>query len=54
MKNRNDDPIFQDLVEILYDAMEKVGYSLTDMIEAATVAAIRYEIAHKDDPQNRF
>jgi len=54
MKNRNDDPIFQVLVEKIYEAMDDMGWSLQDVIEAATIAALRYEIHHKDDPQNRF
>ena len=54
MKNHKDDPEFQELVDKIYAYMEMFGYSLSEVREAALIAAIRYEIAHKDDPPNPY
>jgi hypothetical protein len=54
MKNRMDDPIFQLLVDKFYEIIEKEGWSLQEMFDSATIAALRYEIQHRDDPQNRI
>lgn len=48
------DPIFQSVVDKIVEAMEKRKFSLNEIIEAATIAAVRYKMTHQDDELEIF